>query len=207
MKPDLGKIRNHTPKLIGEEQFFKAAVCIALIENHPLHNTQEASGSYDILFEVRSNKIPAQPGDVCLPGGAVEPGESYEEAALRETCEELLISHEQIELIGRADYLHTGTLIIHPFVGILKNYKGTFQKEEVEEVFRVPLQFFLETEPERHQIEAKVIPDEGFPYELIAGGKNYQWRSRKTEELFYQYDGHVIWGLTARMIYAFCKLF
>lgn len=195
--PDVFKIRNHQPTLIGEEQFFRSAVCISLLA---------AGDSYDILFEVRSNKIPDQPGDVCLPGGAVEPGETYEEAAVRETCEELLIKPDQVEILGPSDVHHGSNTLICPFVAILHDYKGTFNKTEVAEVFRVPLQFFMETEPDRYLIDAKVLPSEDFPYELIAGGRNYKWRSRKMEELFYQYDGHVIWGLTARIVHAFCQI-
>ena len=197
MKADIFKIKEHTPKLIGEDRFFKAAVCIALLES---------GDDYDILFEVRSSQIPDQPGDVCLPGGAVEPGETYEEAAVRETCEELLIKPEQVRIIGPSDILHVRSTIIYPYAGILSDYQGTFSEAEVEEVFRVPLNFFRETVPDKYMVEAMAQPGEDFPYELIQGGRNYKWRVMKTEELFYQYEGHVIWGLTARMIHAFCQL-
>ncbi len=197
MKTDIFKFKEHTPKLIGEDRFFKAAVCIALLEN---------GDDYDILFEVRSSQIPDQPGDVCLPGGAVEPGESYEQAAVRETCEELLIRPEQVRIIGPSDILHIRNTIIYPYVGILSDYQDSFSKAEVEEVFRVPLNFFRETVPEKYMVEAMAQPEENFPFDLIQGGRNYKWRVMKTEELFYQYEGHVIWGLTARMINAFCEL-
>jgi len=197
MKTDLSIFKNRTPKLIGEEDFFKAAVLIALIEN---------GEDYDVLFEVRSNQIPDQPGDVCFPGGAVEAGESYEEAAIRETCEELLINPDQIELIGASDIMHVRNMIIYPYVGILTDYKGSYSQKEVAEVFRVPLSFFRNTVPDSYLVEAMAQPEEGFPYELIQGGRKYQWRVLKTEELFYQYEGHVIWGLTARMLDAFLKL-
>ena len=159
-----------------------------------------------MLFEVRSNQIPDQPGDVCFPGGAVEAGESYEEAAIRETCEELLISPDQIELIGASDIMHIRNMIIYPYVGILTDYKESYSQKEVAEVFRVPLNFFRTTVPDSYLVEAMAQPEEGFPYELIQGGRKYQWRVLKTEELFYQYEGHVIWGLTARMLAAFLKL-
>lgn len=197
MKTDLSIFKNRTPKLIGEEDFFKAAVLIALIEN---------GEDYDVLFEVRSNQIPDQPGDVCFPGGAVEAGESYEEAAIRETCEELLINPDQIELIGASDIMHIRNMIIYPYVGILTDYKESYSQKEVAEVFRVPLNFFRTTVPDSYLVEAMAQPEEGFPYELIQGGRKYQWRVLKTEELFYQYEGHVIWGLTARMLAAFLKL-
>lgn len=197
MKPDLSIFINRTPKLIGEEDFFKAAVLIALIEN---------GEDYDVLFEVRSSQIPDQPGDVCFPGGAVEPGESFDEAAVRETCEELLIQPEQIRIIGASDIMHIRNTMIYPYVGILTDYRDSFSEDEVAEVFRVPLKFFRETEPDKYMVDAMAQPEENFPYELIQGGRNYKWRVMHTEELFYQYEGHVIWGLTARMLAAFLKL-
>ena len=143
---------------------------------------------YDVLFEVRSSQIPDQPGDVCFPGGAVEKGESYEEAAVRETCEELFVQPEQIRIIGASDIMHVRNTMIYPYVGILNDYKDSFSEDEVAEVFRVPLRFFLETEPDKYLVDAMAQPGEDFPYELIQGGRNYKWRVMKTEELFYQYE-------------------
>ena len=55
-------------------------------------------------------------------------------------------------------------------------------------------------------IRAKVEPGEDFPYERICGGREYRWRSRKEEVCFYQYEGHVIWGLTAKLMRAFADV-
>lgn len=197
MKTNLSQFEHRIPKLIGEDTLFKAAVCISLIE------TKE---DYDILFEVRAAHIPDQPGDVCLPGGAVDAGETYEAACIRETCEELLIRPEQIRIIGPADINHAVNSIIYPYVGILSDYHDTFNADEVAEVFRVPLRFFRETPPETYASEVKVTPKEGFPYDRIYGGRSYRFLNTEIENLFWQYEGHTIWGLTARMIHSFLKL-
>ena len=192
MKPDINKIKEHDPKLIGYEDILKAAVLIPLIED-------------EILFEVRSTDIPDQPGDICLPGGMIEPGESPMEAAVRETCEELLIPESSIEILGQADYYHTANIVIFPFVGSLNDYKYTFSRDEVSEVFTVPVEFFMNEEPEIYEVSSQITPDEDFPYHLIQGGRNYKWRRTKVIEMFYRYESHIIWGMTARIINAFIE--
>ena len=46
---------------------------------------------------------------------------------------------------------------------------------------------------------------EGFPFELIEGGKDYPWLNPRTEMYFYEYEGEIIWGLTARILHAFLE--
>ena len=192
-------LAQHEPIFIGMAKCHQAAVCIPLLKN--------AEGGYDVLFEVRAVTIAHQPGDVCLPGGMVEEGETPREAALRELREELLLNEEQICYLGDMDKLYTGSsLIMYSFAAEVTEYQNTFSPAEVDEVFRVPLEFFLHTEPKCYVTQAKVEPGEDFPYELICGGREYNWRSRKEEVCFYQYEGHVIWGLTAKMMRAFTEV-
>ncbi len=197
MEDLLTTLKTHTPSLIGLEDCKKSAVCIPLIKK---------GSDYEILFEVRAAHIDSQPGDVCLPGGRLETGELPMDAAIRETKEELLITDDQIEMLGLMDVYYSGReLMLYPYAIELKNYNGSFSADEVAETFRVPLSFFLETEPMRYLTEATVIPGDDFPYELVVGGKNYRWRKRREEVLFYQYEGRVIWGLTAKIIRSFAE--
>ena len=197
MNYDIKKICNHIPKFIGEEKFFKAAVSILLIETEK---------GYEVLFQVRSTNIPDQPGDICLPGGSLEEGESPFDAAVREACEELLIEPNQIEIIGQSDIFYNYNILIYPFVGILHDYKFTYSSNEVAEVFTVPLDFLVNTEPDIYTVDSIITPGDDFPYHLIYGGKDYKWRKRKIDEYFYHYNGHEIWGMTARIINAFVGL-
>ena len=192
-------LAHHTPTFIGMDQCHQAAVCIPLLKN--------ASGGYDVLFEVRAATIAHQPGDVCLPGGMVEEGETPREAALRELQEEVLLNKDQIGYLGDMDKLYTGSrLIMYSFAAEVTEYQNTFSPAEVDEVFHVPLEFFLHTEPNCYITRARVEPGEDFPYDLICGGREYNWRSRKEDVCFYQYEGHVIWGLTAKVIRAFAEV-
>ena len=52
----------------------------------------------------------------------------------------------------------------------------------------------------------EVKPDPDFPYELIPGGRDYPWRTRKFPEHFYRYQDRVIWGLTASVLAHFIDL-
>lgn len=178
--------------LIIDDESALAAVLIPLIE---------VNGEPHVLFEVRASNLPDQPGDVCLPGGMIEEGESPEEAAIRETSEELCIDKSQIEDISPAKVFQSPSITIFPFFARLKNYSGTFSNDEVSEVFTVPLSFFETTKPEKHMVKWNRTPDEDFPYEKIVGGRNYKWRKQQQAVLFYEYEGHVIWGNTARIIY------
>ena len=95
----------------------------------PLVNTADG---ISVLFEVRAAKLGWQPGDVCFPGGRAEcSDDSFAATALRETCEELGLDADDVQLIGGLNYLvtHMGP-IIHPYVGCIKDInKINFNKD------------------------------------------------------------------------------
>lgn len=194
----LEKIKTHAATLVGIGRCKQFAVCIPLLE------TEEG---YGILFEVRSAKIGRQPGDICFPGGMVEPGETPAEAAVRETCEELLTEEGQLELLGKMDTLvEDGGMVLHTFAAVLKGYQGTCSEVEVESVFTVPLYDLLEMEPERYYITEHTVPDENFPFDRIRNGREYPWRKKREEILFYPWKDKVIWGITAKLLEAFLEV-
>jgi coenzyme A diphosphatase NUDT7 len=184
--------------LIGENEMVKAAVLIPLILRE---------GHWHILFEERSRHLRSQPGDICFPGGKMEATDrSPREAAIRETCEELGIRPEDLFVVGTLGrYLPSSQLIVHPYVACLQTETFT-PSAEVETLFTVPLDWLLKTEPERYAVKLQPLPEDGFPFEKIVGGKAYQWRERQIIELFYHYQDHTIWGLTARILHHFLKI-
>ena len=153
-----------------------------------------------LLFQVRSDKLDRQPGDICFPGGAVEDGETPEEAVIRELSEELLLSREQIDLHEETCLLVNDSAIIHCFPCHICDYDGSFNHEEVAEVFLVPLSFFENTPAKVYEVDWKPVFPSDFPFDKIHGGRNYGWRPRKSRIRFYEYGGRVIWGMTARII-------
>lgn len=176
---------------INRDEFHFAAVMIPIIKK---------DGIPYILFEVRQSHL-SQPGEICFPGGHVEKGESPLSAAIRETREELLISEEQVHDISPVGILITPSgLIVYAYCAKLLNYNGTFSSQETEEVFQVPLSFFLHTQPEAYHAKVTVTPDKNFPCHLLPGGRDYVWREGKYPVFFYQYEGHTIWGMTAKIL-------
>lgn len=153
------------------------------------------------LFEVRSEKLRNQPGEISFPGGKIEAGESPEQAAIRETTEELLMTSDNIHIIAPLDiYLAPYHRMVYPYLGELKNYSGTFQTDEVTEVFTVPFSFFLETPPKIYTNEITMKPrDADFPYDLL-GTDHYPWGKSAYPIYFYVYKNRTIWGMTARFI-------
>lgn len=161
-----------------------------------------------LLFEMRALTLNRQPGEICFPGGKYDCADKdFMVTAVRETCEELGVSADDIEILGELDCLvtHMGP-IIHPFVGVLNGYeKIKFNPDEVQEVFTVPVRCLLEQEPKKASMQLADRPAEDFPYDLVPGKKS-SWRMHKEYNIyFYQYKHYVIWGLTARMLYAFLR--
>lgn len=185
------------PKRIEAELYGEAAVLIPLIKE---------KGELKVLFEIRSDKLQTQPGEVCFPGGTVEKeqGERPEEAAVRETSEELRVEKSRIEVIAPLDYLWVpGGVTVYPYLGTIRDYGGSWSEEEVRQIRLVPLSWFLEREPDRYHTKVITVPDEGFPYDFIPDGKDYKWRQGRYDVLFYRYEDLTIWGMTAKIMYSF----
>ncbi len=156
-----------------------------------------------ILFEVRNNNI-AQGSEICFPGGMSEPGESGEYTAIRESSEELLISHDDIEIIAPMfEMAGPGGIAVSSYLGILKNYENTWSESEVDHTFSLPVSWFEKHKPLTSSAVLKTFPDPDFHFELIEGGKSYPFSEIKKDYYFYDTPEGVIWGLTAQIVYAF----
>ncbi|RFU64891.1 NUDIX hydrolase [Peribacillus glennii] len=196
----VSKLKAHTPTILGSESFSKYAVLLPLI--------QKEDGIH-ILFEVRSLTLRRQPGEICFPGGRIDPQDKNEKgAAIRETIEELGIDKGNISEVYPVDYMISPFgMIIYPYVGFIRCPESIkTNPAEVGEVFTVPLSFFLNNEPKVYHINFRAEPEENFPFDLVAGGENYNWQTRKMDEYFYLYEERVIWGLTARILAHFVEI-
>jgi len=199
-------------RIIGSEEAFKSAVLVPFIE---------IDGEESILFEKRAEGI-RQGGEICFPGGMVdEEDDNSIETVIRETIEETGISEAAVSVHESAGYLITRIgALIDVYLGQLK--VGSLDDfdpnpDEVQRLFTVPLSFFIDNEPEFYNYRLTCEPwyenDEGcrvdlFPAEELGLPERYwqPWSHKKNRFVVYRYDGEVIWGITARIMYTISKL-
>lgn len=154
-----------------------------------------------MLLEVRSQSV-KQPGEICFPGGRVEQGETAAEAAVRETCEELGITDDCIEIISEIEPMIMGDgRIVYPVSARLHidNIENLMLSEdEVEEVFMLPTALLNESKMIHYDLTD--ITDDELPEKLLGFLSHYGDYRNTGETDYLEYEGHGIWGLTARII-------
>ena len=186
------KLEDRVPRSMEEMAEF--AVLVPLINNN---------GQWELIYELRAMDMKSQPGEVSFPGGRLEKGETFKEAAIRETMEELNIKEENITIIGELDYLISyANLKIHCFLGTISGIdvdKMEPNPWEVDHLFTIPVDYILNTEPKGYELGLQTMHNEEFPYNLLPNGKNYSFRESKRTIYFYQYNDYIIWGYTATM--------
>lgn len=197
MNTDIRHILNqYQPKPLGESHQY--AVLLPLIWQN-----QE----WQVLYQVRSESV-SQPGEISFPGGALEAGETYQSAAIRETMEELNLPETAIELLGEIDYIVYQNRSIHCFVGQLHidDWHQLQPNQEVARLFTVSLERLKHQPPTYYQLEADVSSVNDFPFERIRNGKAYQFGHHKRAIPFYDDLEENLWGLTAQLTHRFTEI-
>jgi 8-oxo-dGTP pyrophosphatase MutT (NUDIX family) len=95
-----------------------------------------------LLLTLRGSTLRHHTGQVSLPGGRLDDGESIEAAALREADEEVGLAPEAVEILGRLTPLHVPVSrhLLHPVVGMTSARPAFRLAElEVERLIEVPL--------------------------------------------------------------------
>lgn len=136
-----------------------------------------------VLFTLRTATLAHHAGQISFPGGHVEEGDARpEDAALRETEEEVGLGRRHIRVIGRLDRYVTRTgFDVTPVVGLVAPpFAVAPDATEVADVFEVPLDFLLD--PANHLRDSRTV--EGAVRHFYA----MRWRER------------YIWGATAGML-------
>jgi len=201
MLPDnIEALRERRRQIMGHQQATRSAVLLPLVE---------VTGELCILFEKRAPHLFRQPGEICFPGGGIESNDNGTEmTAVRETCEELGLEIDDIEVIAPLDIVITPfSAIIYPYLGLIKNSERIcINPDEVESIFYVPVDYLLHNKPLRKNLAFKMDAPDDFPYELIPQGRQYPFRQANYPQHFYIWQEHVIWGLTALIVTHFLSL-
>lgn len=186
------RFEGHEPGLLG------AKACYAVL--CPLVETPEG---LSLLYEVRAASLHRQPGEVCFPGGKMEPGESVLDCALRETEEELAIPRREITVLGTPDFIcNQGGFLLRPVLGLVSPAGAAAMRPspaEVDQTFTIPLAWLAHTPPEVFGYGLTPAVPEGFPYEKLGISPAYRWNRGQVELPVWQYQGHTLWGMTARI--------
>jgi 8-oxo-dGTP pyrophosphatase MutT (NUDIX family) len=136
-----------------------------------------------LLFTVRTEHLSSHKGQISFPGGSVDDEDgSPIEAALREAEEEIGLHPDAVRVIGELDSVPTFVTgyVVAPIVGWLDRLPGLeANPHEVKEILEVPISHLID--------ENRVEP-----------GYRHQGRELPTEAWLWQ--GHVIWGATARIL-------
>ena len=141
----------------------------------------------DLVFPLveRSAEVGHHRGEIALPGGGIEAGETASEAALREAREELCLAPAEaagIRLLGNLSPLRVPSgFEIHPYVGNLASRPDIAPLEgEIEAVFEARLLALLD--PANSDEEDRRYEGE-------------DWRVP-----FYSLGGRKVWGATAMVL-------
>ncbi len=136
-----------------------------------------------LVLTVRSHALPQHAGQVSLPGGAVEPGEALDQAALREAHEEIGLDPDAARVVGLLTPLHipVSGFALHPVVATADGRPGlSAEHGEVARILEVPVSELAD--PARMALTAGVR--DGVDYDVPS----------------FEVDGERVWGATAMIL-------
>ena len=134
----------------------------------------------------RPDSVEFHKGQISLPGGSQENGESLSQTALRETQEEIGVKAARIELIGPLSQLYVppSNFCIQPFVGYTP-FRPEFHVAEIEvaELIEAPLDMLFDP--------------------TTVGVEEWEIRGGVWPIPFYRFGPHKVWGATAMILSEF----
>jgi len=119
---------------------------------------------WHVPLTVRGSSLRHHTGQVSLPGGRLDVGETVEEAALREAHEEVGVLPRDVEILGRLTSLpvYVSGHLLHPVVGYSQRRPAfTLASHEVEKLIEVPLALLREPERVLWEERTRILPPQG----------------------------------------------
>ena len=149
--------------------------------------------AWHVPLTVRGSGLRHHTGQVSLPGGRLDhPGESVEDAALREAFEEIGVVPTEVEILGRLTAIPVivSGHLLQPVVGVtLKRPAFSLAVSEVERLIELPVSRLLEPDAVAWEERVRMLPPHGMmnvPY--------------------FEVDGARVWGATAMVLAEFTAL-
>ncbi|UTP38984.1 CoA pyrophosphatase [Phenylobacterium sp. LH3H17] len=167
-----------TPNAFPNEpvELVPAAVLVGLIQR---------DHGFSVLLTRRSDTMRRHTGQVALPGGRCDPGETVWQTALREAHEEVGLHPDFVSLAGLSSPYRTGTgYLVTPVVGFVRTgFSLVANPDEVADIFETPFGFLMD--PVNYQEHEREAPD----------GQKRRFYAMTHEDQY-------IWGATAGMLRA-----
>ncbi len=146
-------------------------------------------GRWWLPLTLRKGDLPDHGGQVSLPGGAIESGETSCEAAVREFCEELGVADVRPQVLGRLSsiYIQRSRFRVDPWVAVTKERPTMCpQPCEVAELLEVPLGHLLD------------------PQNFASHTREYHGQTYEAPH--FVFGQHRIWGATCLILGEFLTL-
>ena len=146
-------------------------------------------GAATILLTKRASHLPSHKGQVSLPGGAVDPGETIVGAALREAREEVGLQTDLVTVVGCLTPLHipVSGFELNPVVGTMASRPAMVPETgEVDRIIEAAVADLAD--PVRHRRVMRVR--EGLEFDMP----------------YFDIDGEEVWGATAMVLAEFVTL-
>lgn len=175
MDQKIGRIfSSRQKKKIVDSKLIESAVLVPLFYKE---------GQYHILFTQRSDQVANHKGQVSFPGGARSQSDlNLSDTAIRESWEEIGLESKDVKILGEMDDTTTTSgFIISPFIALIP-YPYEFRKNcsEINDIFDIPLSALMDEANFRQECQ-------------LVDGKDII-------TYFYEYEGWVVWGATARIV-------
>lgn len=174
-------LQAHPSRELTRDGYRRAAVLLPLFET---------SAGPQLLLCRRTESVPTHKGQISFPGGGSQPEDADLVAtALREACEEVGLQPGDVTVLGLLDETLTvnSRHVVRPVVGAIPHpYPLRLDPFEIVEAISLPLLPLLNGAPFREEI--------------------WERDGRPVPVLFYEHAGHIIWGLTARILQHFVAL-
>ena len=187
-------------RILLRERYFESAVmlCIANI-----------GGKDCFILEKRAKNI-RQAGEISVPGGKKDKADkSFKETAIRETMEELQIKRNKISNVSKLGLLVTPLGVLIECYICKLNIENldeiNYNRDEVEKLLAVPIEFFMKTEAVKGEVE--ICNKAKFDIKKYNFPERYEndWRIPNRYVYIYMFEEEPIWGMTAEIICDFIK--